>query len=204
MKIVMLCDIYDEKAQYQDNLFAKYYAKHGHEVTIIASTINNIVDYYAGRERFRRNAARRIYWDGSAKVIKLPHSISLMNRLLKLKGVAAVLEHEKPDLIFSHDIHLNLWEAVHYRRAHPGCRIIMDYHADYSNSGRNWISRLLLHRLTRKQLLDYCRPYIDKLYPVVPGGLTFLNEIYGVPRHLMELLPLGADLDLARHTRASK
>jgi glycosyltransferase involved in cell wall biosynthesis len=43
--------------------------------------------------------------------------------------------------------------------------------------------------------------YIDNLYPVVPAGADFLHDVYGVPRELMELLPLGADTDLAEDVR---
>ncbi len=201
MKIVMLTDVYDERMQYQDNLFAKYYCKHGHEVTVVASTINNTFDYYAGRERYDPRAPAREYRDGNATVIKQPYAYNVLNRLRKLKDVRPILERERPDLIFSHDIHLNLPDAVWYRRRHPHCRIILDYHADFSNSGRNWVSILLLHKLTRKRVLDRCASYIDRIFPVVPASADFLHSVYGVPHDRMELLPLGADTDLARATR---
>jgi glycosyltransferase involved in cell wall biosynthesis len=200
MKIVMLTDIYDEKMQYQDNLFAKYYTKHGHDVTILASTVNDTFDYYAGREAYDPSAPSREYWDGRAKVIKLPYSIRFLS-LRRLRGVGQVLERERPDFIFSHDIHLNLSDAVSYRRVHPECRIILDYHADSSNSGRSWLSRLILHKWTRKPLLQRSLADIEKVFPVVPASADFLHDVYGVPRDRMELLPLAADTDLATATR---
>lgn len=201
MKIVMLTDIYDERMQYQDNLFAKYYVKHGHEVTILASTIDNTFDYYAGRERYDRRSPRREYRDGLAHVVKLPYSLRFLS-LRKLRGVREVLERERPDLIFSHDVHLNLPDAVWFQSRHPGCRIILDYHADFGNSGRTWLSRLLLHRLTRRPVLQRALPHIDRVFPVVPASADFLNVVYGVPRERMELLPLGADTDHARAVHA--
>lgn len=204
MKIVMLTEIYDERMQYQDNLFAKYYCKHGHEVTVLACTINSTLDYYAGREKYDPAAPPREYWDGDAKIIKLPLSLNFLDRLKRLKGVREILEWERPDLIFSHDIHLNLGDAVAYRRKHPDCRIILDYHADSSNSGRNWLSRLLLHRLTRKRVLRRYLNEIDRIFPVVPAGADFLHELYGIPRERMELLPLAPDTDLARETREQR
>jgi 1,2-diacylglycerol 3-alpha-glucosyltransferase len=197
----MLTEVYDERMQYQDNLFAKYYSKHGHEVTVVASTIDNTFEYYAGREKYDPAAPPRVYWDGGAKVVKLPLSLNFLDRLKRLKGVPAVLEEERPDLIFSHDIHMNLDDAVAYRRVHPECRIILDYHADSSNSGRNWLSRLVLHRLIRKRLLRRCLAHIDRIYPVVPAGADFLHDLYGIPRQRMELLPLAPDTDLAREVR---
>ena len=46
MKILMLCELYIENLEYQENLLVKYYRKHGHEVTVITSTYDNVFDYY--------------------------------------------------------------------------------------------------------------------------------------------------------------
>jgi len=202
MKIVMLCDLYDETSQYQENLLAKYYVKNGHEVIVIAATFNNAADYYANR--YERNAPARQYLDGRVRIIKLPYSVNILSRLRKFGGVADILARERPDLIFLHDIHLNLAEAAAYKRAHPSCRIIMDYHADYSNSGSNWLSRNILHKMIRKRILHRHKQYIDKIFPVVPVSAVFLNEVYGIAHEEMELLPLGADTDLAKSVRLAK
>jgi glycosyltransferase involved in cell wall biosynthesis len=79
----------------------------------------------------------------------------------------------------------------------------MDYHADYSNSGRNVVSRRLLHGICRKYFLDRARPYLSRIFPVVPASATFLHEIYKVPYAEMELLPLGADTDCVAAVRVS-
>ena len=194
----MLCDLYDETLQYQENLLGKYYVKHGHEVTVIAATFSDAFDYYA--DRYDRNAPAREYRDGKVNVIKLPYSLNFLNKLRKFRGVDRILAREEPDLIFIHDIHLNLSDAAQYKRRHPTCRIIMDYHADFSNSAKNWLSLNVLHKLIRKAILYRHRRLIDKFYPVVPASVDFLNEVYGIPRKDMELLPLGADTDLAKRT----
>jgi glycosyltransferase involved in cell wall biosynthesis len=112
--------------------------------------------------------------------------------------VDAILERERPDVIFSHDIHLNLAEAARYKAAHPECRVIMDYHADYSNSAKNWLSLNVLHKVIRRAFLRRYRKYLDGIYPIVPASATFLHEVYGIGYDEMELLPLAADTDLAR------
>lgn len=191
----MLCDLYDERSQYQENLLAKYYTKHGHDVTIVASTFNSPADFYA--DAYDGGAGVREYFDGRAKVIKLPYQLNVLNKLRRFGGVGKILEREQPDLIFVHGIHLNLSDAAAYKRRHRSCRIIMDYHADYSNSAKNWLSLNVLHKVIRKRFLHRYRNAIDKIYPVVPMSALFLNEVYGIPRDEMELLPLGADRDLA-------
>ncbi len=197
MKILMLCDFYDERLQYQENLLAKYYAKNGHDVTIVASTFRDVAAYCAAK--YDRNDPASTHLDGRVKVIRLPYSLNLLNKLRKFGGVGAILRRERPDLIFVHDIHLNLSDAAEHKRRHPGCRIVMDYHADYANSAKNWISLNILHKIIRKAVFWRHRRFIDKIYPVAPTSAVFLNEVYGVPIQEMELFPLGADTDLAKN-----
>ena len=79
----------------------------------------------------------------------------------------------------------------------------MDYHADYANSGKNWLSLKILHGVIRKRFLDRARPHLSMIYPIVPAGIDFLNEVYRVPREEMTLLPLGTDLEYGAKIAAS-
>lgn len=199
MKILMLCDFYDESLEYQENLLVKYYRKHGHEVTVVASTFDSVFDYY--NDRHDPAWPARTYLDQGARIVKLRYRYNLLNRLRAYTRIDRLLEEERPDLIYVHDIMLNLPECVAYVKRHPQCRMIMDYHADYSNSGRNWLSLKILHGIARKWFLDQARPHLARIFPIVPAGAVFLHEIYGVPHEEMEVLPLGADVDLARAVR---
>jgi glycosyltransferase involved in cell wall biosynthesis len=200
MKIVMLCDFYNEQLEYQENLLVKYYVKHGHAVTVIASTFESVFDYYADRHDNRWPA--RDYEHGGARIIKLRYRYNILNRLRAYTTIADILERERPDLIFVHDIMLNVLEAIRYKRRHPQCRMIMDYHADYSNSGRNWLSLKILHGVIRKWYLDRARRHLSRIFPIVPASAAFLHEVYGVGHEEMELLPLGADTDLGEEIRS--
>ncbi len=192
MKIVMLCDFYSEKLEYQENLLTKYYEKHGHEVVVITSTFDSVFDYY--EDRHDSSVSAHSYKDGQATIHKLPFRINFLSRIRVFTSIMPILDAEQPDLIYVHDIMLNVIEAVRYMKRTPDCKMIMDYHADYSNSGKNWVSLKILHGLIRKSVLDYARPYLSKIFPIVPAGVTFLNEVYKVPVAEMEVLPLGADL----------
>jgi 1,2-diacylglycerol 3-alpha-glucosyltransferase len=196
MKILMLCDFYNESLEYQENLLVKYYRKHGHEVTVVASTFDSVFDYY--NDRHDRSWPARTYIDQGAKIVKLRYRFNWLNRLRAYTRIDSLLETEAPDLIYVHDIMLNLPECVAYVRRHPRCRMILDYHADYSNSGRSWLSLNVLHGVARKWYLDHARPHLARIFPIVPAGAVFLHEVYGVPYAEMEVLPLGADVDLAR------
>lgn len=199
MKIVMICEFYNETLEFQENLLVKYYRKHGHEVTVITSTFESVFDYYNGR--YDRTRPGRTYLDHGATIVKLPYRYNLLNRLRAYTRIDDLLRQAQPDLIFVHDIMPNLPEAVSYLRLHPECRMILDYHADYSNSGKNWLSLRILHGVLRKWFLDRARPRLSRIFPIVPAGTTFLHEVYGVPLSEMEVLPLGADMDLVRRLK---
>ena len=202
MKIIMLCDFYNEMLEYQENLLVKYYAKHGHEVTVITSTFESVFDYYA--DRHDNSVPARTYRHGGATLIRLRYRYNFLNRLRAFTRIDRILDEEAPDLIFVHDIMLNMPECVRYVQGHPACRMIMDYHADYSNSGKNALSLKVLHGVIRKWFLDRARPHLKKVFPIVPASATFLHEIYKVPHSEMELLPLGADTDLAREIKGQQ
>lgn len=200
MRIVMICEFYDERLEFQENLLVKYYRKHGHEVTVITSTFDSVFDYYG--DRHDRRAPERRYMDHGATIHKCKYRYNLLNRFRAYRDITPILEEACPQLIFVHDIVPNLREAVRYIKRHPECKMILDYHADYSNSGKNWLSLKVLHGVLRKRILDEARPYLSRIFPVVPASVTFLNEVYGVPLTEMEVLPLGADMDMVRAVRS--
>lgn len=204
MKIVMLCEFFNEELEYQENLLAKYYVKHNHDVVIITSTVDSVFDYY--NDKHDVNIPSREYYFEGAKIIKLQYKwIRFKSRLRKYKNIIPILEAEQPDLVYIHDIMLNILEAVEYKKKHENCKIIMDYHADYSNSAKSWLSLNILHKLIRKKLyFDPARKYISKIFPIVPASSVFLQEVYDVSISDMELLPLGADTDLGNEIINSK
>jgi 1,2-diacylglycerol 3-alpha-glucosyltransferase len=200
MKILMLCEFYDAALEFQENLLVKYYRKHGHQVTVVTSTFESVFEYYNDRYDAQRPGKTEV--DHGATIIRLPYRYNLLNRLRAYTRIDPILERVAPDLIYVHDIMPNLPEAIRYLRGNPPCRMILDYHADYSNSGKNWLSLRILHGVFRKWFLDRARPHLSRIFPVVPASATFLHEVYGVPHSEMEVLPLGADMDLARHVKA--
>jgi 1,2-diacylglycerol 3-alpha-glucosyltransferase len=204
MKIVMLCDFYHESLEYQENLLAKFYTKHGHDVTVITSTFESVFDLY--HDNYNNDAPARTYFDGKSKIVKMRNRFKvrfkLMNRLKIYTSIFGILEQERPDLIYLHDIISNILEVVKYKELNPDCKIILDYHADYTNSASNWLSLKILHGIIRKSILDRVRKHISKYFPITPESARFLNEVYSVPFSEMELLPLGADTDLGAEVRS--
>jgi 1,2-diacylglycerol 3-alpha-glucosyltransferase len=202
MKILMLCEFYNETLEYQENLLVKYYRKYGHEVTVITSTYESVFDYY--NNIHDNKLPQKIFYDFGAKIIKLPFKFNILGKLKKYVSIKSIVEEEQPDLLYVHDIMPNMFEMLDYKKKNPHVKMIMDYHADYSNSANGWISLNILHKVIRKKVyLDPIKNHIERFYPIIPGSLKFLNEVYNILPSEMEILPLGADIDLVAEIRNS-
>ena len=191
----MLCELYIENLEYQENLLVKYYRKYGHEVTVITSTYDNVFDYY--NDKHDNSTPAKSYEDYGAKIIKLPVKFNILGKIKRYTDISKIVEDFQPDLLYVHDIMPNMFEMLAYKKRNPHVKMIMDYHCDYSNSANNWLSLNVLHKIIRKyRYMDPIKKHISRFYPIVPGSTKFLNEVYGIPLDDMEVLPLGADVDL--------
>lgn len=191
MKILMICDFYGTDQQYQENMIAKYYSLLGHEVHIIANTYKNVFDYI--NDNYVKKDSIDIENDGFATIYRIPYKFKFKNLFKTYRDIAPHVEAIGPDLIYFHNPSFNLHEVIPYIRRNPQARMIMDFHIDYSNIGQSWKSRRILHGLIRRTYLQRYLKYFSIFYPIVPNGMDFLEEIYGIPRDRMKLLPLGYD-----------
>lgn len=199
----MLCELYIESLEYQENLLVKYYRKHGHEVTVITSTYESVFDYY--NNKHDNSLPAKVIYDHGAKIIKLPFKFNYLGKIKKYTSIKKIVEEVQPDLLYIHDIMPNMLEMLDYKKKNPHVKMIMDYHADYSNSANGWLSLNILHKVIRKYFyMDPIRKHISKFYPIVPGSTKFLNEVYNIPHNEMDLLPLGADTDLVAEIKNNR
>jgi 1,2-diacylglycerol 3-alpha-glucosyltransferase len=195
MKILHLClaSFYIDNYSYQENMLPKYHKLMGYDVSVIASLVtfdeNGNGCYLKTTEEYECN-------DGY-KVTRLDYRkpFKLVNRTLKrYQNMYFSIEQEKPDIIFIHgcqswDIRL----VIKYLKKNQNTKVFIDNHADFINSGNNWISRILLHRIIWKYIAKSIEPYTDKFYGVTPLRCEFLRDIYNLPYDKIELLVLGAD-----------
>lgn len=199
----MLCDFYDEDLEYQENLMAKYLVKLNHEVFVLASFQQSIIDYYYNNENETMNVSNlSLSKDKRYKIIRLAY-VGLIKKFRKLDKMVEVLNNIKPDLIFIHDLHNNIRDVVSYKKENPQVTLKMDCHADFTNSAKNWLSYYIQHRFIKKTLyLDLLIPYLSNIYAVVPATKDFLHELYKVSLNKISLLPMGADLDYIAELRS--
>lgn len=200
MKILMICEFFDEALDYQENFLAKTYHRLGHEVVIVTSTTGSVFDYTVDKSgaQVEGGETRTEY----ARIIRKPWRINILHKIKAFENLSGLIQREAPDLVYIHDIMPNMLDALSYVRSNPHVRMIMDYHSDLTNSGANLLSRLVLHGVIRKAILDISRPHLSKIFPIVPASTDFLRTYYRVPDSEMELLPLGVDLHQSRATLA--
>ncbi len=194
MKILHLClsAFFIDNYSYQENILAKYHAKQGHDVTVIASlfTFNT-----SGRGVFLSQPAE--YQDKNGfKVMRLAYKKPIRwNRLFRhYIGLDEALERISPDLIFSHCVSFGDATIVkHYLYQHPNVVFYADNHTDYVNSAKNWLSKYILHPLVWRYYAKQLEPFMKKCWGVTPLRCRFLKEMYHINPNLIGFLPMGVD-----------
>lgn len=198
MKIVNISPYINAGFGYHDNIFPYYQSKAGHDVTIITSTIQDVV---YGKNRILKEG---IYKENGISVIRLNHIYKLTKRFLKLKGLTNELEKLKPDLIFCHTIFPpNISEIISYCKR-TNCKLVIDNHADIMNSGKNKIWKLLYYQFFLYIFYKINDKNIRKYYGVTPARVDFLENIVKVNSKKIELLPLGFESEIFSNLSRNK
>ena len=195
MKILHCClaAFYIDNYGYQENILPKMHKLQGHKVKILASTetyLNNSKLGYVSPKKYKNKNGIDVIRIPYVK--RMPHFISKKMRLYK--GIKSILNNFKPDILFLHDLQfLSIIEIVKYKKNNKNVKIYIDSHTDFINSGKNWISKNILHKIIYKWCASKVEPYTDKFYPTLPLRGDFLKNIYKINENKIELLVLGVD-----------
>jgi len=195
MKILHCClaAFYIDNYSYQENILPKMHKLQGHNVMILASTET----YLHKAELGYLPPSSYINTDGipvtRIPYVKwLPHSVAKKMRIYE--GILKVVEEFKPDIIFLHDLQfVSITEIAAYAKKHPEVKVYIDGHTDFINSGKNWLSKHILHGIIYKWCAKKIEPFTRKFYGVLPLRVDFFIDVYGMPEEKTELLLLGAD-----------
>lgn len=192
MKIVFLglASTFTPGMSYQDNELCKQTLADGHSVTYIASPdkfVNGVVTQTEPEDTVLPDGLHLI----RVPYCKLGPNI-ITKKVRKFKGIYKILEQEKPDVLFCHCAqYWSVLDAVRYKKKHPEVRLYADTHAAAYNSGTNWLSLYVQHRILYRYLTKKMIPYLEKYYYVGVSEREFAEKNYGVPRSLLEHYPLG-------------
>ena len=206
MRIVHIClsGLYMDGWGYQDNMIAKYHVLAGHDVTVIA---NRFV-YDEKGEYVRTEKTQEIDCNG-VKIIRLESKDGRMQHgpaeRVHYVGLYESLQEICPHIIFLHNPQIMDTEDIaRYMSGHPTARLFVDSHSDYSNSGRNFLSKHLLHGGLWRYKVQKLVPYTEKFYGVLPARVDFLLERYQTPKNKTELLVMGMDDEKAENAATAE
>lgn len=193
MKILhlMLSNFYIDKANYQENALTRQNKKDGHDVKIIASTEVFVKNNQLGLI----SPCSYINEDG-IPVERIPY-VNLLSKFISKKVRAYprlydLISDFSPDIIFFHGAAAYaLLTVAKYKKNNPQVKFYVDSHEDFHNSGRNFLSKNILHRIFYKHILIKSLPYIDKLFHITYESKIYLNEIYNISNKYLYFLPLG-------------
>lgn len=194
MRILHIClgERYVDGYGYQENILTKVHKQMGFDVRILASTaslVNKKPGFVEPSEYISEYGipVKRIPY-----VSWLPHKMSTYLRLYH--NTFNEIKRTSPDIIFVHGAtFLDIKDVVKYHKAF-GTKVYVDSHADYINSGRNWISLNILHRIIYRYCYQQIIPYAEKFFGTLPIRNRYMHEVYGVPQDKIDLLPMGVDL----------
>lgn len=195
MKVVNIClnGPYTDGFTYQDNLLPKWQLRNGNEVSLIAPT----TAYDSNGKTIELAEGRYIDKNGvEITRIRTRQGKPCTYRFKTYPELAELLLVDNPDVIFLHGLQFRDASTVRdFVRSHPGVRLFVDNHCDYSNSATNPLSKWLLHRLLWRHYAKELEPWVETFWGVLPARVDFLVENYGIPREKCGLLVMGADDD---------
>jgi len=163
----------------------------GHSVMIIAST-----ETFIDNDKLGYLSPGSYETEYGVPIKRLPYrriiSHFLSSKLRSYLGLVSELETFTPDVIFYHGCGgLAILDVVRYKKRHPQVNLFMDSHEDLNNSGRNWVSKNIQHKLIHGPLTRYAYPHLEKLLYISEEARMFLLDIYKVPTEKLEFYPLG-------------
>ena len=195
---IVINGIYSPGLAYLDNLLPKYHVRMGNEVFIMASC----QVYDKEKKKLTELPAGETVTSNGETLIRVPFrriiNSGIAARLRLVPEMEQKLERITPDFIMLHGVStLSIPSLARYMKKHKEVRLIIDNHADFSNSAMNPISHYLLHRGLWRCMTHIIAPYTETFYGVIPARVDFLRNEYRAPKEKCALLLMGADDDLA-------
>ena len=197
MKIVHICISipYVDNWGYQENLLPDYMQKLGAENHIITS-VESLPAYINADLRKEISAKGNEYNIGEIKVHKIKCKGVTSSTFIPY-GLKKKLEEIRPDVIFHHNVSITTLPIVtKYAKKHK-CKLFVDNHADEINMSKSKLWIILNYKILSRIACRIRRKSISKFYGVTNSRCYFINKYFGVPKKFIELLPIGADTDMA-------
>lgn len=197
MKIVHIClsAPYVDGWGYQENLLPEYLHKLGIENHVITSNDNH-PDYLNAKLKKEIITKGDKYQYGNVTIHKIKCKKVSSSMFIPF-GLRKKLEEIMPDIIFHHNVSIATLPIVSKYAKKNRCRLFADNHADEINMSKNKLWILFYYKFLSRLACQIRQNTFTKFFGVTHSRCEFINKYYGVPKTHIELLPIGADTDLA-------
>jgi len=192
LKIIHIClaSAYTEGMAYQDNILSDYNAENGHSVLIV-SDCNK---YYSGK--LINTDEEELDLTDNKRLIRIKYN-RIINKFIsgkvrKAAKLKKILTEIKPDIMMFHSLcGWELLSVAKYKKMNPKVKLYVDSHEDKYNSGTNWLSLNILHRIFYKNIIKKALKYIEKVLYISLETKEFIKAHYKIPDDKLEFYPLG-------------
>ena len=196
MKVLHLClaSYYIENSGYQESMVAVQNAIDGHEVYVIASTLNCKDGFFFHDKPIKYTNKFGVNVEIVPYSKLIPRKLN--NYLRKYQNLKKRIENIDPDIIVVHgaqSIDLSIVEK--YAKFHKKVKIVIDNHAAYYNSAKNAISKYVLHKFIYKHYIKRCEKYVDAIFAIGLPEKNFFHEMYSVDLEKISILRLPGNVE---------
>ncbi|MBW8687354.1 glycosyltransferase family 4 protein [Chitinophaga rhizophila] len=199
MRIVHLCNYFQPKLGYQEYFLSNEHSKMGHEVTVVTSEryfpfpdYDNTVFPVLGK---RIGDPGEFDYEGF-RVIKLDIAFEFSKRVW-LRGLTRVLKRIQPDVVICHGIgNFNALRAAKLK-GRLGFRLVVDDHMLISEKNHSLLGQLYYKAFNFRNIYEKA----DRIVGVADECVEYIVDQYKFPRSRVEMIPLGADIDLFRFNK---
>lgn len=204
MKIVHIClsSAYIEGWGYQENLLPEYLHEACTENHVITS--NSIFPTYLNQETKDKIIAKGLEYEVGNVAIHKIGGKRFSSSVLVPYGLKKKLDDIKPDVIFHHGVSITTLPIVSKYAKKHNCKLFVDNHADEINMSKNKLWVLFYYKFLSRLACRIRKATYTKFYGVTNSRCDFINKYFGVPKSKIELLPIGADTNLADMLKSKK
>lgn len=189
---IFLAGPYNDNWTYHENCLPVYHKKLGNNVSLITTTL-----YYDGPSSTIQYKKESNYIDDNEIIVYRINSVIKKSKIIQklglYKGTINTLKKTNPDLIYVHCFQVIDMLGIYLYAKKNNIRLIVDNHADETNSAQNILSRYIVHKIIWRICAKLIENYVDTFFGVSPARVDFLINYYGIKKENIELTFMGAE-----------
>jgi glycosyltransferase involved in cell wall biosynthesis len=198
LRILHVIDYFYPQLGYQETFLSMAEMRQGYDVYVLTSNYVDKTIYEANKGIFsQKKTALGQSIEREIKIIRIPAFHLPFVNVLYLLGMEEVIAKLKPDVIICHGlVFLKSVKIAMLRKRLPEVKLIFDDHMTYINT-RGGIF-YFIYALFKWALTPLILKSANAIVAVTYETSQFMEQIYGIPKHKIRMIPLGVDTKLFR------